>query len=94
MTEDADPFHDVELEESGYLARIFNSLFSVEINKKTGVIDSFRFKGEELIRTGPAPNFWRAPTDNDLGNRMPRRLEIWKDAGKNWNVTGAVGVED
>ncbi len=87
--EDAEPVHDVELEESGYLARIYNSLFSVEINKKTGVIDSFRFKGEELIRTGPAPNFWRAPTDNDLGNGMPRRLEVWKDAGKNWNVAGA-----
>ena len=33
--EDTDSMHDLELEESGYLARIFNSLFSIEINKKT-----------------------------------------------------------
>ncbi len=34
-------------------------------------LTSLRWDGTELIRTGPAPNFWRAPTDNDFGNGMP-----------------------
>jgi len=38
-----------------------------------------------LIRTGPRPNFWRAPIDNDIGNRMPQRLGVWKEAGRNWD---------
>ena len=26
----------------------------------------------------PVPDFWRAPTENDMGNKMPQRLGIWK----------------
>jgi len=77
---------EVKLEESGYLARISGDSFAVEINKKTGRIDSYLVGDKELIRNGPAPNFWRAPIDNDLGNKMPQRLGIWKDAGKAWEV--------
>lgn len=39
---------------------------------------SFRFAGKELIKTPPAPNFWRAATDNDCGNRMQKRYGQWK----------------
>lgn len=28
-------------------------------------------------------NFWRAPTDNDFGNNMPKRCNAWKNASKN-----------
>ena len=30
----------------------------------------------------PRPNFWRAPTDNDMGNLMPQRYAQWKIASK------------
>jgi len=46
-------------------------------------MDSFLYKGEELIVEGPAPDFWRAPTDNDFGNGMPKRCAVWKDASLN-----------
>ena len=26
------------------------------------------------------PNFWRAPTDNDLGNGMQKWAKVWKEA--------------
>jgi len=39
--------------------------------------------GQDLIVSGPEPNFWRAPTDNDNGSRMPRRSGVWKDAATN-----------
>ncbi len=77
---------ELKLEESGYLAAVSGDSFIVEINKKTGRIDSYQLGGKELVRTGPAPNFWRAPIDNDLGNKMPERLGIWKDAGNAWEV--------
>lgn len=77
---------EVKLEESGYLVRISGDCFSVEINRKTGRIDSYKIGEKEFVRTGPAPNFWRAPTDNDLGNKMPERLGVWKDAGSSWEV--------
>ena len=47
---------------------------------------SFIYKETELIREGPLPNFWRAPTDNDYGNRMPRKNAIWKTASKGRTV--------
>jgi beta-galactosidase len=55
--------------------------FTIAVDKKTGEIISYVFQGTELIRTGPMPNFWRAPTDNDFGWDMPHRLGIWREAG-------------
>ena len=42
----------------------------------------------ELISSGPKPNFWRAPTDNDRGNDFPERCAPWKVATGIWQVTG------
>ncbi|MFB0566015.1 MAG: glycoside hydrolase family 2 TIM barrel-domain containing protein [Candidatus Aminicenantaceae bacterium] len=55
--------------------------FTVTIDKKTGQIKSLIFKGTEFIKSGPEPNFWRAPTDNDFGNSMPKRCRGWREAG-------------
>ncbi len=57
--------------------------FLVRVNKNNGEIVSLVYENTELIKSGPIPNFWRAPTDNDFGSDMPRRLAIWRDSGKN-----------
>jgi len=54
--------------------------FSVAFNLSTGEMISYRYAGEEYLRRGPQPNFWRPPTDNDYGNDMPERLGVWRDA--------------
>jgi beta-galactosidase len=54
--------------------------FSVLFNRDQGNIVSYRYAGRELIREIPRPNFWRAPVDNDMGNRMPQRYAQWKIA--------------
>ncbi|UCF37502.1 MAG: DUF4981 domain-containing protein [Acidobacteriota bacterium] len=74
------------VEDSTYIFGVSGEDFKVEFAKKTGGINSFQFQGTELLRSGPAPNFWRAPTDNDDGNNMPKRLAIWKDAPDSWHV--------
>jgi beta-galactosidase len=44
-------------------------------------------KGEtELVKSGPVPNFWRAPIDNDFGNGLHIRLRMWRVAGENREV--------
>ncbi|NIM13016.1 MAG: DUF4981 domain-containing protein [Candidatus Aminicenantes bacterium] len=56
--------------------RAFNLFF----DRKTGEIISWIYKGKEFIKTGPKPNFWRAPTDNDFGWGMPKECRVWRNA--------------
>lgn len=52
-----------------------------------GRMESFVFKGKEILLKGPEPDFWRAPTDNDYGNGMDQRLAVWKKAGERAVIT-------
>ncbi|TLS44987.1 DUF4981 domain-containing protein [Streptomyces montanus] len=61
--------------------------FSVTVDKSSGVITSYEAGGTRLISSGPAPNFWRAPTDNDYGNGQHTRNQTWRDAGARRKVT-------
>ncbi len=69
------------LDKKGEFFQIKGKDFTIAVYKNTGEITSYVFQGTELIKTGPMPNFWRAPTDNDFGWGMPRRLGIWREAG-------------
>ncbi|MET8078639.1 glycoside hydrolase family 2 TIM barrel-domain containing protein [Streptomyces sp. NPDC005303] len=62
--------------------------FSVTVDKGSGTITSYRAHGTRLITSGPVPNFWRAPTDNDHGNGQHTRNQTWRDAGARREVTG------
>jgi beta-galactosidase len=55
---------------------------TVVFNKKTGELERYACKGKNLLLSGPRPDFWRAPTDNDYGNQMPEKCAVWKEAGK------------
>ncbi|MGW7730476.1 glycoside hydrolase family 2 TIM barrel-domain containing protein [Streptomyces canus] len=61
--------------------------FSVTVDKGSGTITSYQAHGTRLITSGPVPNFWRAPTDNDHGNGQHTRNQTWRDAGANRKVT-------
>jgi beta-galactosidase len=62
--------------------RVGGKNFSVAIDKHAGVITSLRFEGTELMEQPLRPHFWRAPTDNDRGHRIP--YDVWRYAGKDW----------
>ena len=55
--------------------------FVITLDRGRGELTSIVYEGVEVLRTGPEPNFWRAPTDNDYGNDMPERLGVWRSAG-------------
>ncbi|HUU29895.1 MAG TPA: glycoside hydrolase family 2 TIM barrel-domain containing protein [archaeon] len=72
----------LQLAESPGQAEVKGQDFSVVIDKENAMLISYRYRGQELIKRGPVPNFWRAPIDNDRGNGMPDRLGVWRKAGE------------
>ena len=65
---------------------ISNDQFTTVFDKTHGALASYKVNGREMLASPLVPNFWRVPTDNDNGNKMPERLGIWKNAGKNASV--------
>jgi beta-galactosidase len=57
--------------------------FRAVFDKASGLLVSYEVAGTELVSAGPEPNFWRPPTDNDFGNRMPAISGVWRRAGQN-----------
>lgn len=55
---------------------------TARVSAKTGLLDSYRIDGREMLAQSMRWNFWRALTDNDLGWKVDRKLAIWKDAGR------------
>lgn len=51
------------------------------LDRTSGDVISYRRRGTEFIHEGfgMQPNFWRAPTDNDYGCGMPKKLAEWRD---------------
>jgi len=62
------------------------SSVEVTINKGSGQLGGYKVNGKWFFNQLPSPNFWRAPTDNDFGNNMASKSNIWKTAGKNITV--------
>lgn len=73
---------DSKLEVSGVDLKI---VFDLAV----GRLESFNYKGKELMLKGPEPDFWRPPTDNDYGYNMDKLLGVWKKAGERSKVTKA-----
>ncbi len=53
--------------------------FTIVFSKKTGNLKDYVLKEKSLLKKPLHLNFWRMPTSNDVGNKMPERLAVWKD---------------
>ncbi len=67
--------------------------FTLVFDKNSGAISSYEMGGEEMFLAVPKPNFWRAMTDNDVGNKFFERNTLWKDASALMKLT-AVEVSE
>ncbi len=55
-------------------------------DKTTGYLTELYCGGENVLKGALKPNFWRAPTDNDFGNKMHVRCKNWKADSENQNL--------
>ena len=69
-----------EIHESLWNIGIRGECFEVMFNRGMGALTSYRWGDREMLKAPVVPNFWRAPTNNDNGNRMPQRYAQWKIA--------------
>lgn len=67
---------------------ITSSSAAIRFNKTTGLLEQYQIKGQNLLESGFVlkPNFWRAPTDNDMGANLQLRLKDWKLAPANMKL--------
>lgn len=66
-------------EQDGFLT-FEGSGFALTFEAATGALTSLKSSGKEVLLAPARPNFWRAVTDNDLGNKHPERCAVWKQA--------------
>jgi len=84
-----------EYSEDKSILKVTGDNFSVELNLSQGVISQWKYDGVDLIKKGPESNFWRAPTDNDFGNRLDKRARDWRKIWeKKRNVSAEVTSSD
>ncbi len=78
--------NDLEIITQNNTIEIKNETVALKIDAKSGEIKSWVFNGKEITNQPIRPNFWRPPTDNDLGNKMHIWAKIWQDASYNYSA--------
>ena len=75
----------IEVEETNSYVKVSAERMSVTIGKKTGMIDYLDVDGEPMLkfRESMTPEFWRAPTDNDYGASLQKKMKVWKNPQMN-----------
>jgi len=83
----SDSLPALTLTESDSEFAISGDAFSLIFNRQLGRISEFTYRDTAILRSGPAANLWRAPTDNDgfkFNITQPRKwLYQWLEAGLN-----------
>jgi len=90
--EEARPTQAPEVVDGAWNLGVSGDGFRILFSKSSCGLVSYRFHGKELIHTPPAPNFWRAPTDNDNGSLAPFRYAQWKIASLYLTTKDVPGV--
>ena len=70
----------VETEETKSYIKLSVAGTTLTVGKWSGMIDYLDVDGQPMLvdRQSIAPEFWRAPTDNDYGARLQQRFVAWK----------------
>ncbi|MGB0369975.1 MAG: glycoside hydrolase family 2 TIM barrel-domain containing protein [Opitutales bacterium] len=76
-----------KVEEKGSSTVFSGKHFEVTFNPKTGLLENYVSKGQQLFVTGPQLHFWRPPTENDgayedkFRDTSGKFAQQWKRAG-------------
>lgn len=71
---------NVQNNDENYLI-IKNSKVDIQFDKHNGFLNQYVIAGQQMMKEGSylLPNFWRAPTDNDMGAGLQHRYQVWKN---------------
>lgn len=60
---------------------VLGNSFRIEFNRRTGLLSKYDADGIPMLKDGAvlSPNFWRAPTDNDMGASLQKRYVAWRN---------------
>jgi len=75
---------------SGWVASVNGTTLRVE--GQHGWLSSYMTAGQEHLVSPLKPNFWRVPTDNDMGWEAPQLIGVWKDAVAKAELQSLTGV--
>lgn len=59
---------------------VSNSNFTVTFNRQSGWLQSWTYRQVSFMKEPLQPHFWRAATDNDIGNSQQIRCAVWQQA--------------
>ena len=56
-----------------------------KLDRTPGLISEYAYNGKSMLGEGGTlkPNFWRAPTDNDMGANLQKKFKVWKNPQMN-----------
>lgn len=77
----------VDVQEDQRAVKIAGENFEAVFDKTLGGLSSFRYRGQEMVRSPLLPHFWRAQIDNDRGRNMMKSQGIWRTAHEGIKVT-------
>ena len=73
---------DLQVEEDERYVRASAGRVGFLFDRKYGRIAGYTLDGRSVMNALPEPSFWRAPTDNDWGNDMQMRCNVWRMANR------------
>lgn len=76
--------------EDGWVASAVGT--KIKIDGRTGWLTSFSVAGKELLAGPVLPNFWRVPTDSDIGWHVPSEMAPWREAANKARLQSLQGL--
>ena len=77
-------------DKKGGTLTVGNERFSIVFDNTTGLIRQWVVDGRQQLAEGGTilPNFWRAPTDNDMGAQIHRKYAVWRNPARQLTSLG------
>lgn len=76
-------FNALKMNETNESASFSSDNFNISFSKKDGWLHGYQLNGMELMQQALQPHFWRAATDNDIGNSQQMRCAVWENVLNN-----------
>jgi len=66
--------------------RVQGDTFAAIVDRESGALRSYKWRGREMLAAPLEPNFWKVPNDNQRGNDYMTRLGAWQRAAASRDV--------